>query len=97
MIDRAQKNNTIGSLTAKDVSAVLTGVSTTTNNTYYQQIPSDVSGMNAVIIEAVKVMSALNKRLNEPIYTYTKVTGKMGVNEAQELVKKMDNNASRRL
>ena len=97
LIDRAQKNNTIGSLTAKDVSAVLTGVSTTTNNTYYQQIPSDVSGMNAVIIEAVKVMSALNKRLNEPIYTYTKVTGKMGVNEAQELVKKMDNNASRRL
>lgn len=97
LIDRAQKNNTIGSLTAKDVSAALTGVSTTTNNTYYQQIPSDVSGMNAVIIEAVKVMSALNKRLNEPIYTYTKVTGKMGVNEAQELVKKMDNNASRRL
>ena len=34
LIDRAQKNNTIGSLTAKDVSAVLSGVSSTTKNRY---------------------------------------------------------------
>lgn len=97
LIDRAQKNNTIGSLTAKDVSAVLSGVSSTTNNTYYQQaVPAD-NGMSAVMLEAVKVMGALNKRLNEPIYTYTKATGKMGINEAQDLVTKMKNNASRRI
>lgn len=97
LIDRAQKNNTIGSLTAKDVSAVLSGVSSTTNNTYYQQaVPVD-NGMSAVMLEAVKVMGALNKRLNEPIYTYTKATGKMGINEAQDLVTKMKNNASRRI
>lgn len=97
LIDRAQKNNTIGSLTAKDVSAVLSGVSSTTNNTYYQQtVPID-NGMPAVMTEVVKVMGTLNKRLNEPIYTYTKATGKMGINEAQELVTKMKNNASRRL
>ena len=97
LIDRAQKNNTIGSLTAKDVSAVLSGVSSTTNNTYYQQaVPVD-NGMSAVMLEAVKVMGALNKRLNEPIYTYTKATGKMGINEAQDLVTRMKNNASRRI
>lgn len=97
LIDRAQKNNTIGSLTAKDVSAVLSGVSSTTNNTYYQQtVPID-NGMPAVMTEVVKVMGTLNRRLNEPIYTYTKATGKMGINEAQELVTKMKNNASRRL
>ncbi|MCZ8371906.1 phage tail tape measure protein [Phocaeicola sp. KGMB11183] len=97
LIDRAQKNNTIGSLTAKDVSAVLSGVSSATNNTYYQQtVPID-NGMPAVMMEVVKVMGTLNKRLNEPIYTYTKATGKMGINEAQELVTKMKNNASRRL
>lgn len=97
LIDRAQKNNTIGSLTAKDVSTVLSGVSSTTNNTYYQQaVPVD-NGMSAVMLEAVKVMGALNKRLNEPIYTYTKATGKMGINEAQDLVTKMKNNASRRI
>lgn len=97
LIDRAQKNNTIGSLTAKDVSAVLSGVSSTTNNTYYQQAAPVDNGMSAVMIEAVKVMGALNKRLNEPIYTYTKATGKMGINEAQDLVTRMKNNASRRI
>lgn len=97
LIDRAQKNNTIGSLTAKDVSAVLSGVSLTTNNTYYQQAAPVDNGMSAVILEAVKVMGALNKRLNEPIYTYTKATGKMGINEAQDLVTRMKNNASRRI
>lgn len=97
LIDRAQKNNTIGSLTAKDVSAVLSGVSSTTNNTYYQQAAPADNGMSAVMLEAVKVMGALNKRLNEPIYTYTKATGKMGINEAQDLVTRMKNNASRRI
>lgn len=97
LIDRAQKNNTIGSLTAKDVSAVLSGVSSTTNNTYYQQAAPVDNGMSAVMLEAIKVMGALNKRLNEPIYTYTKATGKMGINEAQDLVTKMKNNASRRI
>ena len=97
LIDRAQKNNTIGSLTAKDVSAVLSGVSSTTNNTYYQQAAPADNGMSAVMLEALKVMGALNKRLNEPIYTYTKATGKMGINEAQDLVTRMKNNASRRI
>lgn len=97
LIDRAQKNNTIGSLTAKDVSAVLSGVSSTTNNTYYQQAAPADNGISAVMLEAVKVMGALNKRLNEPIYTYTKATGKMGINEAQDLVTRMKNNASRRI
>ena len=97
LIDRAQKNNTIGSLTAKDVSAVLSGVSSTTNNTYYQQAAPADNGMSAIMLEAVKVMGALNKRLNEPIYTYTKATGKMGINEAQDLVTRMKNNASRRI
>ena len=38
----------------------------------------------------------LNKKLEEPIFTYTKATGKMGVNEAQKLVEKMNQNASRK-
>lgn len=97
LIDQAQKNNTIGSLTAKDVSAVLSGVASTTNNTYYQQsVPAD-NGMSVIMLEAAKVIDALNRRLNEPIYTYTRATGKMGVNEAQDLVARMKNNASRRV
>ena len=60
LIDRAQKNNTIGSLTAKDGSAVLSGGSSTTNNTYNQQAALVDNGMSAVMLEAVKVMGALN-------------------------------------
>lgn len=97
LIDQAQRNNTIGSLTAKDVSAVLSGIASTTNNTYYQQsVPAD-NGMSVIMLEAAKVIDALNRRLNEPIYTYTRATGKMGVNEAQDLVARMKNNASRRV
>ena len=97
LIDQAQRNNTIGSLTAKDVSAVLSGVASTTNNIYYQQsVPAD-NGMSVIMLEAAKVIDALNRRLNEPIYTYTRATGKMGVNEAQDLVARMKNNASRRV
>lgn len=97
LIDQAQRNNTIGSLTAKDVSAVLSGVTSTTNNTYYQQsVPAD-NGMSVIMLKAVKVIDSLNKRLDEPIYTYTRATGKMGVNEAQDLVARMKNNVSRRI
>lgn len=68
LIDQAQRNNTIGSLTAKDVSAVLSGVASTTNNTYYQQsVPAD-NGMSVILLKAVKVIDSLNKRLDEPIY-----------------------------
>lgn len=97
LIDQAQRNNTIGSLTAKDVSAVLSGVASTTNNTYYQQsVPTD-NGISVILLKAVKVIDSLNKRLDEPIYTYTRATGKMGVNEAQDLVARMKNNVSRRI
>lgn len=96
LIDRAQKNNTIGSLTAKDVSAVLSGTASTTNNTYYQQIASADTDVSVLMFEAMKVIGDLKKRLNEPIYTYTRATGKMGINEAQKLVERMNNNVSRK-
>ncbi len=97
LIDRAQRNNTIGSLTAKDVSAVLSGNSTTTNNNYYQQSASSNHEMAAVIMQNIKCMDKLIKRLNEPIFTYTKATGKMGINEAQDLVNRMKLNVTRNI
>lgn len=97
LIDQAQRNNTIGSLTAKDVSAVLSGNSTTTNNNYYQQSASSDNEMTAVMMQSIKCMDKLLKRLNEPIFTYTKATGKMGINEAQDLVNKMKLNVNRNI
>lgn len=97
LIDQAQRNNTIGSLTAEDVSAVLSGNSTTTNNNYYQQSASSNHEMAAVIMQNIKCMDKLIKRLNEPIFTYTKATGKMGINEAQDLVNRMKLNVTRNI
>ena len=97
LIDQAQRNNTIGSLTAEDVSAVLSGNSTTTNNNYYQQSASFNHEMAAVIMQNIKCMDKLIKRLNEPIFTYTKATGKMGINEAQDLVNRMKLNVTRNI
>lgn len=88
LIDQAQRNNTIGSLTAKDVSAVLSPTNRMTTNNYYQTSESSSQESTAVMLQNMKCMEKLLKRLNEPIFTYTKATGKMGVNEAQQLVEK---------
>lgn len=96
LIDQAQRNNTISSLTAKDVSAVLSPINRMTTNNYYQTAESSSQESTAVMLQNMKCMEKLLKRLNEPIFTYTKATGKMGVNEAQQLVEKMKNNVSRK-
>lgn len=95
LIDQAQRNNTIGSLTAKDVSAVLSPTNRMTTNNYYQTTESFSQESTAVMLQNMKCMEKLLKRLNEPIFTYTKATGKMGVNEAQQLVEKMKKNVTR--
>lgn len=96
LIDQAQRNNTIGSLTAKDISAVLSPTNRMTTNNYYQTAESSSQESTAIMLQNIKCMEKLLKRLNEPIFTYTKATGKMGVNEAQQLVEKMKNNVSRK-
>lgn len=95
LIDQAQRNNTIGNLTAKDVSAVLSPTNRMTTNNYYQTAESSSQESTAVMLQNMKCMEKLLKRLNEPIFTYTKATGKMGVNEAQQLVEKMKKNVTR--
>jgi TP901 family phage tail tape measure protein len=95
LIDQAQRNNTIGSLTAKDVSAVLSPTNRMTTNNYYQTAESSSQESRTVMLQNMKCMEKLLKRLNEPIFTYTKATGKMGVNEAQQLVEKMKKNVTR--
>lgn len=95
LIDQAQRNNTIGSLTAKDVSSVLSPTNRLTTNNYYQTAESYSQEATAVMLQNMKCMEKLLKRLNEPIFTYTKATGKMGVNEAQQLVEKMKKNVTR--
>ncbi|WP_297273455.1 phage tail tape measure protein [uncultured Bacteroides sp.] len=99
-IDVAQRSGNVGNLTADDVLAVSRssrsaspvpasvgrGTSTTTTND---------PALVAMLAECTKTLRRLTKRLDEPIHAYTTATGKMGVNEAQKLVEKMNNNISR--
>lgn len=95
LIDQAQRNNTIGSLTAKDVSAVLSTNDRTTTNNYYQQSTENDNETKAIMLQNIRCIDKLIKRLNEPIFTYTKATGRMGINEAQSLAERMKNNVTR--
>ena len=97
LIDQAQRNNTIGSLTANDVSKVISPsihvIPSSQTNTL---ISSDNQNMIYMMQHMQDTIQRLNKKLDEPILTYTKATGKMGVNEAQKLVEQMKNNVSRK-
>ena len=97
LIDRAQQNNTIGSLTANDVSKVISPpIHITSSNKGNTSVSYDNQEMIYMIQCMQHTIQRLNKKLDEPILTYTKATGKLGVNEAQQLVEKMKNNVSRK-
>lgn len=97
LIDQAQKNNTIGSLTAGDVAQVISpSINLTTSKLDNDISPNDDPRMAYMLQYMLIAIKKLNKKLDEPIFTYTKASGKMGVNEAQKLVEKMNQNASRK-
>lgn len=97
LIDQAQKNNTIGNLTAGDVAQVISPyINLTTSRPDNEISPNDDPRMAYMFQYMLIAIKKLNRKLDEPILTYTKATGKLGVNEAQKLVEQMNNNVSRK-
>jgi TP901 family phage tail tape measure protein len=94
LINVAQKQNTIGSLTAADISRVLPGQQTATQGTVSVVQTTDPE-MKALLAECRSTIAEMKKRLEEPIFAYTRVSGKYGINEAQKLNQTLTNNASR--
>ena len=90
LIDTAQRNNTIGSLSASDVSSVLpsTTSSTTPNG-------ESAAELMAMIMAMGKTIDRLNKRLDEPFVTVNSVTGKGGIKEAMDEYNKINKNKAR--
>jgi negative regulator of sigma E activity len=96
-LDYAQRTNTIGSLTAADVSRSITAPimlasqqqsaqpTIITNNTYNSSTGS---------AKYEEVMSRLADRLNEPFVTVNTVTGDKGINQAQEEYNRLIRNKS---
>lgn len=93
LIDQAQRNNTIGSISQEDLIRVMNRQNLSSSQNIYNNY-SDNS-MLPVMSEMIVVLQKVKKRLDEPILSYTKATGRMGVNEAQKLVEQMKNNVSR--
>lgn len=92
LIDRAQKNNTIANIRSNDIARVV-GVPEGGGDI----VPVASGNIDPLLIaKMLTAVATLNKRLEEPIYTYTTATGKMGVNEAQRLAENMQNNSKRK-
>lgn len=96
-LDYAQRNNTIGSITAADVSRTITAPAvlaaqpatppTIVNNTYNSTPSADNSELTSTIRE-------LKDRLNEPFVTVNTVTGDHGIQQAQDEYDRLMKNKS---
>ncbi len=97
-LDYAQRNNTIGSLRAADVSRTITAPArlaaqgsqapTIVNNTTYNQPASENSE------KIVDVLDKLDSRLNEPFVTVNTVSGDYGIQQAQDEYNRLIKNKS---
>ena len=96
-LDYAQRTNTIGSITAADVSRTITAPAvlasdrsnapTVVNNTYTSAPAPDNERM-------VAVLNRLDERLNEPFVTVNTVSGDHGIQRAQEEYDRLMKNKS---
>ena len=96
-LDYAQRSNTIGSITAADVSRTITAPAvlaaqpstpqTVVNNTYNTASSADNS-------ELTSTLRQLKDRLNEPFVTVNTVTGDHGIQQAQDEYDRLMKNKS---
>lgn len=95
-LDYAQRNNTLGSITAADVSRTITAPAvlaaqpqalTVVNNTTYNSISDSTDRITSVL-------DRLDSRLNEPFVTVNTVTGDHGIQQAQDEYDRLMKNKS---
>lgn len=88
-LDYAQRTNTIGSLSAEDVSSTITApVKMAKAMAVPERIvvenKSNSASSDSSLIRYTETMELLYKRLNEPFITVNSVTGDVGIQKAQE-------------
>lgn len=99
LIDYAQRNNTVGSLTANDVSqalgmgAVVRATTTTANESTHNS--GELREMAARIYDSTEVIQRLNARLDEGIEAYMVMDGERGFDKKYNQFKKLQNNPKR--
>lgn len=100
VIDAAQRRGTVQNLTREDIKAV--GYA---NGGYTSSTPSagvvsearqDATDIKNLLRDCTEMMQSVKNRFDKPIIARTYATGKYGTIEAEELVNKMNKNASRK-
>lgn len=92
-LDYAQRTNTIGSLSAEDVSSSITAPAVLAKSaSLLSSVPQrivvensvDNSSSNSTMKEVAEVIGSLKQRLDEPFITVNSVTGETGMKQAQD-------------
>jgi hypothetical protein len=107
VVDQAQKNNTVSSLTEKDFSRaldyreaenrrVVSGLSSAiASGTNKDNETSLFEALTVWLNRNMEVTEKLNQKLDEPFVGEVSITGRKGINENMDLYERMINNASR--
>lgn len=91
LINQAQRNNTISTLSAADISRVLPGV----NGGQTVVVQNDNPELMALIAECSQVVGSLQERLKYPIKAITTISGRDGVRKGLDDYDTLLNNKSR--
>lgn len=101
LLDIAQKNNTVGSLTADDVTTALIGkngsrpLNISANESSIDLIPTYIAGNTAVLENAINVIDELKELLSNGIESYMVMDGERGFERRWENYIKLKNNPKR--
>lgn len=91
-LDYAQRNNTMGRISAADVSRSITAPSIIAGAAGDGTMQRTMEAMVAVMARYGDTMSRLGERLDEPFVTVNTVEGDLGIKKAQDGYQKMINN-----
>lgn len=98
-LDNAQRTNTIGSLSAVDVSSTITAPAVMARSVAQNNVPQRIvvennadSSSSTTMKEVAEVISSLKQRLDEPFITVNSVTGEAGMKQAQDEYDKLIKN-----
>jgi hypothetical protein len=94
LINAAQRQNTVSSLTASDISRVLPGQQNATQ-TSVNVVQSTDPQLVAVLAECRTTMERMQKQIENPIEAYVTVSGKNGIDEQTKRYNRLKNNISR--
>ena len=92
LINQAQRNNTISTLSAADISSVLPGVG---GNGQTVVVQNDNPELTALIAECSQMVGKLQERLKYPIKAITTISGRDGVKKGLDDYDTLLNNKSR--